>query len=389
MKKNKKGLARRDFLKATTVAGVSALGAGFSVSSTLNAQEGIAPEISRPSAEGSKKVWAAQYLRGGESFIMPSFAPDFKSFDEEGVRQDVRHAIDQGFCSILPLSHGLRGEESRRFREVIADEARGKIYLVGILSGADWGRIEDSVRYAESLGTSHALMYFNPGLSTQDEMYEQMLEVLENTSMAVALYAKPDSNIRHLDPTGLPLNAFDRLADHDKVVAVKFTQLIRPASAYAVAETVGDRLHLGVVDLEMMLPLALKYPMQWTGQWAIDSLQSPKTPWVNQFLELLRTGRNDEAHDLYWQYEPIATAFYQLQAPSLSIGGHPWVHIKYMKWLTGGNGGLLADYNASMDYVPHLDQAGRDKCREAFTKVGIEITDLSDIRFQTCLQFSL
>ncbi len=374
-------IGRRNFLKTGVTVSGAALAAGLAGSSSLAQKEDNSVSTTTSLPQGIMKAWAAKNLRGGESFVMPSFAPDFGDFDEEGVRRDVRHAIAQGFCSTLPLSHGLRGESSRRFREVVAEEASGKIFTVGIISGTDWSRLEPSIRYAESIGISHALMYFNPRLNSQQEMYEQMAEVLEQTNMAVVLYAKPDMTISHLDPTGLPLETFDRLADHDQVVAVKFTQLIRTASAYAVAETVGDRLHLGVVDLEMMLPLALKYPMQWTGQWAIDSLQSPEIPWVSQFLELLRTGKNQEAYELYWQYEPIATAFYELQAPSLTIGGHPWVHIKYMKWLTGGNGGLLADYNSSIDYVPHLDQAGREKCREAFAKVGINTTELPDEAF--------
>lgn len=127
--------------------------------------------------------------------------------------------------------------------------------------------------------------------------------------------------------------------------------------------------------------LALKYPMQWTGQWAIDSVQSPEQPWVGEFLEQLRTGDLQAARELYWRYEPIATGFYDLQRPSLSIGGHPWMHIKYMKWLTGGNGGLLPDQKTTPEMVPHLDAAGRRHCRELFAKVGIKTVDLPDEAF--------
>ena len=104
-----------------------------------------------------------------------------------------------------------------------------------------------------------------------------------------------------------------------------------------------------------MLLLALRYRMQWTGQWAIDSLQSPEQPWVGEFLAKLSEGDTEAATALYWRYEPIASGFYALQAPSLRIGGHPWMHIKYMKWLTGGNGGLLADMRATPESMPHLD----------------------------------
>jgi 4-hydroxy-tetrahydrodipicolinate synthase len=334
-----------------------------------------------PEVVSAKKQWARDFLRGGESFILPSLMPDMRTPDEEGIRRDVRNSIDHGLVSILPITTGLNDTNARRMEAIIADEAKGKILMVGVIRPGTWDAMASHVRYMEALGTTHVLMYFNPELPSQDAMYEQMLSIIENTSLAIILYAKPTPKITHLDPTGLPLDAFEKLADHDSVVGVKFTQSLRPATAYAVAERVGRRLLLGVVDLELMLPLSLKYPMQWTGQWAIESLQSPDEPWVMEFLELLRRGKSKEAYDLYWRYESIASNFYALQLPSLSIGGHPWIHIKYMKWLTGGNGGLLPALHESPEFVPHLDARGRADCRAAFAKVGIKTVDLPDEAF--------
>jgi 4-hydroxy-tetrahydrodipicolinate synthase len=335
----------------------------------------------RGSASDSAKTWARERLRGGESFILPSMTPDFAALDEEGIRRDVRHAIRQGFCSILPLSSGLDRAQGRRLREIVAEEARGRILIVGTAGSREWSRVEEGIRAAESLGTSHVLLSVNAGLPDQEAMYQEMKAIAERTTMRIILYAQPDEAVTRLDPTGLPLDAFDRLADLDNVVGVKFTQLLRPAAAFAVAERLGGRLLLGVVDLEMMLPLSLKHPIQWTGQWAIDCLQSPDVPWVGQYLDLLRQRKLHDAYELYWKYEPAATAFYKMQAPSLAIGGHPWVHIKYMKWLTGGNGGLLADLKASPDHVPHLDAAARTACRQTLERVGIKTVDLPDEAF--------
>lgn len=58
------------------------------------------------------------------------------------------------------------------------------------------------------------------------------------------------------------------------------------------------------------------------------------------------------------------------QVPSLSIGGHPWTHIKYMKWLAGRNRVLLAELKAPVGYVPHLTPEDRKKCREVFEQAG-------------------
>jgi 4-hydroxy-tetrahydrodipicolinate synthase len=331
--------------------------------------------------KGSKKQWAQENLRGGEAFIMPSMLPDFVALDEEGVRRDVRHAIAQGFCSVMPLQLGIDASTYQRLQEIVVDEAKGELYCVGVIRPGTWDSMKDTVRKMEATGISHALMYFDHNLADQNAIFQQMKMIINNTSLGIILYASPKAEIKNLDPTGLPLAAFARLADLDNVVGIKFTQELRPATSYAVAERLGDRLLLGIVDLELMLPLSLKYKMQWTGQWGIDSLQSPQQPWVNNYLALLRTGKHEQAYDLYWQYEPIASFFYDLQADLLSIGGHPWLHIKYMKWLTGGNGGLLANLNESVERVPPLNADGRQQCRKIFAKVGIKTVDLPDEAF--------
>ena len=375
-------LERRTMLGAAAAAGLSWLVPGGSLSAYGASPEAAAGAASAPGdGASSGKTWAREKLRGGESFIQPSMTPDFAAIDEEGIRRDVRHAVRQGFCSIMPLPSGLNPAQARRMREVVGEEARGKIFVVGSAAGRPWSQVEESIRTSEALGTSHVLMSFNSSLPSQEAMYQEMKTIAKRTSMRIILYAQPDDAVTRLDPTGLPMDAFDRLADLDNVVGVKFTQLLRPAAAFAVAERLGDRLLLGVVDLEMMLPIALKHSVQWTGQWAIDSLQSPEHPWVGQYLALLRERKLQAAYDLYWKYEPAATAFYQMQAPSLAIGGHPWMHIKYMKWLTGGNGGLLPDLKASRDHVPHLDAAARKACRQALHLVGIKTVDLPDEAF--------
>jgi len=383
----KSGMNRRIFLDNTVKTGLSLMAGGALLG---NMQPVFSQEPEGLAASGkkirdeermSKKTWAQQALRGGEAFILPSLKEDFRSLDEEGIRRDVRHSIAQGFCSIMPLPIGIDSKTDVHMQKIIADEAKDKILTVGIIRPGTWQEKKQSVREMESQGISHVLMYFNPSLPTQEAIYQQMLEIIKNTSLSIVLYAKPNNKIIHLDSTGIPLDAFDRLANQDNVVGVKFTQTLRPLTCYGIAEKLGDRLLLGVVDLEIMMALSAKYKMQWTGQWGIDSLQSPQTPWVNQFLELLRTEKNQDAYELYWHYEPIASHFFKLQAPSLSIGGHPWLHIKYMKWLTGGNGGLLADLNESTDYVPHLDPQGRALCREVFKKVGINTTNLPDEAF--------
>ena len=45
------------------------------------------------------KAWAKKNFKGLEAVIFPSFTPDLSKLDEEGIRWDVNHIIDNGFIS--------------------------------------------------------------------------------------------------------------------------------------------------------------------------------------------------------------------------------------------------------------------------------------------------
>src|SRR5580698_2852810 len=62
----------------------------------LGAMTAAAFAATSKAARSEKKDWAHEHLKGLGSLILPSFAPDFKSLDEEGIRLDIRHAIHQG-----------------------------------------------------------------------------------------------------------------------------------------------------------------------------------------------------------------------------------------------------------------------------------------------------
>ena len=63
------------------------------------------------------KQWAKENYNGLEGVICPSFTPDLAELDEEGIRHDVRHAISQGFFSVLasPESSEMTLEERKKY----------------------------------------------------------------------------------------------------------------------------------------------------------------------------------------------------------------------------------------------------------------------------------
>lgn len=328
------------------------------------------------------KAWARQRLKGLESILFPSFTPNLEQLDEAGIRRDVRHAIDQGFLSIIPTAIGTSEAESDKLAEIAVDEANGRLLLVAPFFTKDWALQERDIRRAERLGFSHLMMVGDANLPTQEVIYERMRDLIQRTSLAVVLYASPSAKLKHLDPTGVPLDAFDRLADLPNVVAVKLTQIITDDTALKVASRLGDRLLIGPVNFEQ-IPLLLRagHRIQWSGQWGIDGLQSPQQPYAVQFMKLLEQGKTTEAMALYSRFGSAARAFYGLQDPYLRVGSHPSLHIKYYQWLTGGNGGLLRSPRHAAENMPVLDAEGRRKCREAFRAAGIKTVDLPDEAF--------
>ena len=62
----------------------------------------------RKSKLSVQKAWALEHYKGMENLFMPSFSPDFKSLDEDGIRHDVRQSIRHGFFSTMLSGFGLR-----------------------------------------------------------------------------------------------------------------------------------------------------------------------------------------------------------------------------------------------------------------------------------------
>jgi 4-hydroxy-tetrahydrodipicolinate synthase len=349
---------RRDFAQRI---GYGLLGAG-AFGSTLRAS----------TSRTEKKQWAQEHLRGMENVVMPSFSPDFKSLDESGIRHDVRQSIKHGFCSSTVSPIGATPEQRSRLMEIVRDESQGKI-LTSLIVGGPVDAAIKSLAAAEKLGCSHAMLTFPGNLQPQseDEVYAHFRKVIDSTSLAILLYGSDVPALRRFHPSGIPINAFDRLADVPNVVGMKLTQPMNAATAYELCDRLSNRLILGPVNLDLVPVLGKNYRnIQWSGEWIVEAVQSPEKPYAVEFMELAAKRRMDEAMKVYWQMQPLVEAIYNLQAPLLLRGSHPWVHMKYHQWCTGGNGGLLPLKPA--EYLPVLDAKGRGLIRDTYKKTGIQ-----------------
>lgn len=192
-----------------------------------------------------QKAWALEHYKGMENLFMPSFSPDFKNLDEDGIRHDVRNSIRHGFFSIMLNPVGIRTEEeNKQFIKVACEQARGKIMTGVMISQRNLEADLEMIKYVEKIGSTHIFMWPVRSLlnaRTEEEVYQVYLQRIQTTQLPIVLYA----NFNSFRKIGKSVNVFDRLADLPNVVAIKLTQPMNLATAFHVCERLSDRLLIG------------------------------------------------------------------------------------------------------------------------------------------------
>jgi 4-hydroxy-tetrahydrodipicolinate synthase len=330
--------------------------------------------------KNERKAWAREKLKGVEGTLRASFSPDMAQLDEDAIRHDVEESIKHGFCSVLVSLPGLTLLEKKQFLSVAADAAAGRIGLCAVADDDEGAVSREILDHAEAVGATHAMVRVpNAPGEAEDVIYARYRELIDNTNLGVCLFATTNAKFAHLHPSGIPLNLLRRLAGIDNVVGIKLTQWLNPTHVLQCCEYLADRILINSADLSIVPLIAKSFPIQWTGQWNVQAVQSPAQPNAVNFMDRLLHGRVDEALAIYWKINPAFEAFSALQRPFLQRGSHPWTHLKYYQWCVGGNGGLYRDVDKTDGAV--LDAEGRQKIRDSYRAIGIAVHDRSDDEF--------
>jgi len=286
------------------------------------------------------KKWAQQHLKGIENTLIPSFTPDMRELDEEGIRHDVRQSIAHGFFSVMCATEtGLSLDEAKRFVQIAADEAQGKILVTTSLILDSFEENMALMLHAEKVGLSGVLLGYPPTFHPQDkeEVYLRSKQFADATNMHVTLYPSPHFPFNGFHNSGFPLDVMDRLADLPNVVAVKIGELGLYADAHHI---LGDRLLVGC-PVERCAPLLIEgFGMQWMGAGCYEVFQSPEQPHLVEYFNLLLAGEHDAAMEIYWKLAPMRSIFEQQFNQTVMTGTYNWQAQKFYQWCTGGNGGL-------------------------------------------------
>jgi 4-hydroxy-tetrahydrodipicolinate synthase len=318
------------------------------------------------------KAWARANIKGVEAVVHPSYLPDFSGLDAEGVRIDVRQAIAEGAFAIFASPAGLSLEEYKSVLTIIRDECGDKALSSAVVRRFTTEENLEVLAHAAAIGCSHALLWLPNPPETADAMFDVYANLINSADIGICLYAHRLPAYKSMHPSGLALPVLRDLAALPNVVSAKLTQTLDAVAAMEACDFLADRVMCGSADLGMIPLLSRVYPMQWTGQFLIEAMQSVERPYIVEFMDALNDGRTSEATALYWKIQSASKAFNDLQRPFLLAGSHPWTHLKYYQFLTGGNGGLLRPMT---DETTVLDAATRKGMEDSLRAIGIPIHD--------------
>lgn len=294
------------------------------------------------------KKWAKENMKGVENCTFPSFTPNLKELDEEGIRLDVRQAIKHGFFSTLCTCEvGLSFEEAKRFVGIVADEAQDKILVSTTIL---FDSLEDNMsmlEHADKVGADAALLGYPANFypKSEEDIFSVTKEMCDSTNLAIVVYPSPHFNFERFHPSGFNPKLLNRMADFENVVAMKIGE---PGLFADCQRMFGDHVLINA-PVERMLPLMQTgFKQQWIGAGPYECFQSPEKPYFVQYFNHLRNGETDQAMEIYWRMTLLRVTFEQAFSPTTMLGTyHNNLH-KYYQWCVGGNGGFTRQPSMKM-----------------------------------------
>ena len=311
------------------------------------------------------KQWAKAHYHGLCGTTSPSFTPDLSELDEEGIRHDVRNNIAKGVFSVFCQSEicTLTVEERKKYLSIVCDEAKDKA-LVSMFSGIDTiERDIEMLRYFETIGGTHVLLGW-PGMfyaKSEEDIYNVTKKICVATDLAIDLWPKPFFDFGRFHPSKFNPALIERLTDIPNVVAIK-SYLEDGVGKWAeVNHRVGDKILFQSAEPSEWPITVGQYKQQYAGPAdyiIFDKAGDGNTRALKMFNEF-RDGDFLKAMDIYWELAPITIDARGVAFQAGMLG------MKYLQWLTGGNGGMFRKPTA------FLFQHQKDAMRAGVKAAGI------------------
>ncbi len=309
------------------------------------------------------KDHAREHMTGIWAAALNPFREDF-SFDEEGLRANIRHWIDDLGIAGLFIA-GKQGEffsmsleERKRNFEIAVEECDGKAGTIMSASDQNFSTVVELARHAQDCGADYVVVHA-PVLhfvtDQDDTVYNYYKELCERVDIGIAMWSHPDSGYL-MSP-----ELCARVAELPNIVAIKYSV---PREMYVrLSKMVGDRIQVStaseaewldnIEELGWRLYLCSSPPYQ---------LQTKNDRRMHEYTRLAFEGNFAEARRVRDSLEPVRRALKDTRP-----GGKPQAHGKYWQELLGQVGGPVRPP------LLQLTEAEKAATRAAFESCGLKL----------------
>lgn len=309
------------------------------------------------------KDYARENMKGIWAAAMNPFREDF-SFDEEGLRRNIRHWIDDlGIAGIFIAGKqgeffSMSMEERKRNFEIAMEETCGRAGAILSCSDQNFDNVVELARHAEAVSADYIVVHA-PILhfitDRDDTVYNYYKELCDRVDIGIAMWSHPDSGYL-MSP-----QLCARAAELPNVVAIKYSA---PRPMYAeLTRLAGDRLIVStaseaewfdnIVELGWRLYLCSSPPYL---------LQTRNDRRMHEYTELAFRGEVDEARRVRDSLNPVREAL-----ETTRPGGKPQAHQKYWQELLGQVGG------PARPPLLQLTEQEKERTKAAFETCGLKL----------------
>ena len=309
------------------------------------------------------KEYAFTFMKGIWAAALNPFSEDH-SFDESGLRSNLRHWIDDLGIDGFFIS-GKQGEffsmsiEERKKSFLIAvEETHGKAQTILSCSDQNFDTVIELAKYAEDIEADYVVVHapvLNFVTDRNQILKNYYSELSSRLNIGIAMWSHPDSGYL-MEP-----ELCDEIAKLKNIVAIKYSV---PRQMYKkLTELANDKLIVStasenewydnIVELNWRLYLCSSPPFL---------IQTKNDKRMKEYTQLAFEGKFKEAKLVRDSLDPVRKAFQTSKPP-----GKPHAHQKYWQELLGQVGGRTRFPNLELSIEEKL------KIKNAFNNCGLKI----------------
>lgn len=309
------------------------------------------------------KDYARENMRGIWAAALNPFHED-GSFNEAGLRENIRHWIDDLGIQGLFIA-GKQGEffsmslqERKRNFEIAVDACHGKAGTIMSASDQNFDTVMALAKHAQNCGADYIVVHA-PVLhfitDRDDTVYHYYKALCDQLDIGIAMWSHPDSGYL-MSP-----ELCARIAELPNIVAIKYSV---PREMYVrLSRMVGDKIHVSTASEEEWLDniqeLGWKLYLCSSPPYLIQSKNDQR---MNEYTRLAFAGNFEQARKVRDSLTPVRSAIKRTKP-----GGKPQAHSKYWQDLLGQTGGVVR--------APLLQLTQEEKAatKDAFLNSGLRL----------------